>query len=115
MTVKYGLASEMPEIANPYGISTRDLASTATAHVMLIIMRPHESVPAHAAPADIFIYILAGTGVFDVAGELRELSAGTFVEVPANTRHGVANASEDELRLIHFRCTCPSQGVTQGE
>ncbi len=51
-------------------------------------------------PAEAY-YILAGSGVVSIDGELHDLRAGSTVYVPSNALHAVGNTGADVLRLLY--------------
>jgi quercetin dioxygenase-like cupin family protein len=61
---------------------------------------PRRSLPAHA-----HYYVLAGHGLMAIDGEVREISPGDLVSVPANVDHALAPVS------AHAAVRCLSYGV----
>lgn len=51
-------------------------------------------------PAEAY-YIIAGTGVVSIDGELHDVRQGSTVFVPSNAVHAVGNTGADVLRLLY--------------
>src|SRR5262245_45839055 len=74
----------------------------------LYCLKPGQDQRIHShAESDKIYFVLSGRGVFHIAGEERELSAGETVVARPNQAHGVRNASADNLVLIVFMTPRP--------
>ena len=71
---------------------------------------PGKRVGLHTHPYPEVFLVQAGTAEFRGGEERRTVAAGHVVVVPAETPHGVANAGEDQLRVVSFH---PSPTVIQ--
>lgn len=56
---------------------------------MLICLRAGIKIPEHTRAYDGFITVIQGRGVFLLAGREVTLEPGSFIELPANTLHGL--------------------------
>ncbi len=70
---------------------------SATQFVGLV---PPGRAPDHFHRYDEVIYVLAGSGVLEIAGETAPLRPGTCVHLPRRLVHCLANTGDEELRLL---------------
>ena len=56
---------------NPHGVDARSLYDTENAQVILITLKPNESLKKHITPVDVIFYVLEGRGIVEIGGERR--------------------------------------------
>jgi quercetin dioxygenase-like cupin family protein len=91
-----------------HGVSWRTLISadrtpTDSLTVGLAEIEPGAADELHLhrhEPAEAY-YILAGTGVVSIDGEIHDIRAGSTIFVPSNAVHAVGNTGVDVLRLLY--------------
>ena len=78
-------------------------ASVGSENLMLFVVNidPGGLIPPHHhGPAEAAIYVLEGSGEFEVDGERKILSVGTGLCVPAGATIGLENKGSNPLRLV---------------
>jgi mannose-6-phosphate isomerase-like protein (cupin superfamily) len=100
---------EQPVMANPYGMEARKVYDSEHAQAMHITLHPGQSLKKHLTPADVFFYVLEGTGVVEFAEEKREVGRDTLVESPARTPHCWHNRSDALLRILVVKAPRPTE------
>jgi mannose-6-phosphate isomerase-like protein (cupin superfamily) len=69
--------------------------------VVTMTLQPGEDIGAEVHPDnDQVLVFTEGTARAEVGGEVRQVSAGDLVVVPAGTEHNFVNTGSGELRLI---------------
>ncbi len=59
------------------------------------------AAPRHMHPGEEFVYVLEGTGTFDLQGQpLLTIKAGDSFVIPANTPHVATNTGKVPIRLL---------------
>lgn len=74
-----------------------------SAHLMsgLNCFEPGQAQKVHAhGGADKLYYVVEGSGEFEVGEEIRQVSEGELLYVPADIPHGVLNNSDDRLVVL---------------
>ena len=66
---------------NPHGDDDRKLYDTLNAQVMIITLKPGESLKPHITPVDAIFYVLEGQGIVEVGDEKQLVSANTLIAV----------------------------------
>ena len=72
-------------------------------------LRPGQDQRIHShAESDKIYFVLRGKGLFQIAGEQRELESGETVIARPGQDHGVKNASSEDLVILVFMTPRPS-------
>jgi quercetin dioxygenase-like cupin family protein len=59
------------------------------------------AAPRHTHPGEEFVYVIEGTGTFDLAGQpLRTIKAGDSFVIPPNTPHVATNTGTVPVKLL---------------
>ena len=67
----------------------------------LSAVKPNSAThPPHTHAEDEFFFILEGTAKFYLNGKTREVGPYTSLYCPANSRHGISNAGDTELKYL---------------
>ncbi len=83
----------------PGQVVSKTLAQNDAVSVTLFAFSKGEEISTHESSGDAFVYVLAGTGRFTVAGVEHTVHAGEALVMPANTPHAVF-APEDFKWLL---------------
>ncbi|MBI5327251.1 MAG: cupin domain-containing protein [Deltaproteobacteria bacterium] len=67
--------------------------------IPLICMEPGQMIPTHPSGAGIF-YVIEGSAIFTVAGEKKEVKAGSIVIAPQGVERGIE--AKERLVVIAF-------------
>jgi len=83
---------------------SKDAVPAKNCSVCVIRVAPGEKVtPAHSHPnGEEVIYIMTGLGRVLVAGEVRQVSAGTAVLFPQGAVHMLHNTGSEEMKVVCF-------------
>jgi quercetin dioxygenase-like cupin family protein len=94
-------------IETPEGIDARRLLETSDAQVIHMTIDPGRGLRPHAAPVDVFFFVLSGTGWASVCEDELEVRAGSLVESPAGGLHSWRNDSAEPLELLVVKTPAP--------
>lgn len=93
-------AHEAREVPNPHGVSARALHTADGAQVIMVTLRPGESLKTHAIPVAAIFYVLEGEGIVEIGDEEAEVSADHLIACPAHTPHRFRNHGHADLRFL---------------
>jgi len=93
-------AHEAREVPNPHGVTARALYSGQGAQVIMITLRPGESLKRHVVPVEAIFYVLEGQGIVEIGDEDAEISADHLIACPAHTPHRFRNHGPADLRFL---------------
>ena len=79
---------------SPGGIFTKEIAEGKNGDATLFCMAAGSKLSEHTSTREAFITVVRGKGTFDLAGTEVAMAPGTFIFMPANTKHALA-AAED--------------------
>lgn len=82
------LVAEAPVPAR--GILSQTLSSEAGIELVLFAFAAGEQLSEHTSARPAIIHVLSGEGELGVAGEMHPARAGTWMRMPADTRHSLA-------------------------
>ena len=82
------LLAEAPVPAR--GILSQTLSNENGFELVLFAFAPGEKLSEHTAARPAIIHILSGEADLSVGGEAHDAVPGTWVRMPANTKHGLA-------------------------
>jgi mannose-6-phosphate isomerase-like protein (cupin superfamily) len=91
---------ELPESANPHGVSMRAVHESEHVQVNLITLKPGEALKLHTTPVDAFFYVLEGQGIVEIAGEQQHVSKDMLIDSPARHPHRLLNDSSATFRFL---------------
>ena len=81
-------------VFSPGGIFTKEIAEGEKGDATLFCMAAGAKLSEHTSTREAFITVVKGRGKFDLAGKEVDLAPGTFIFMPANTKHALS-ADED--------------------
>lgn len=96
---------------NPHGVDARSLYDTENAQVILITLKPNESLKKHITPVDVIFYVLEGRGIVEIGGERREVDKDTLIDSPAKIPHCWYNESDSILRFLVIKVPRPKEAT----
>ena len=103
--------SETSISKNPHGVDARPIYTHPNAQVIVLTLKPGESLKRHITPVDVFFYILEGTGVVEVGDEKQEISEDTIVHSPAKIVHCWYNKSDKPLKILVAKTPKPTEST----
>ena len=65
--------SETASSKNPHGVDARPIYPHENAQVIVLTLKPGESLRRHITPVDVFFYVLEGKGIVEVGEEKKEI------------------------------------------
>ena len=77
----------------------RRYVSDSTAAIEMQL-QPGGEIPEHGTPESVFFYILEGTGLLSVNGEVAEVSEGMVSQCASNVKKYIKNNSDKLLRVL---------------
>lgn len=83
------------------GIFTKEIVEGEKGDATLFCMAAGAKLSEHTSTREAFITVFKGKGKFDLAGKEVDLAPGTFIYMPANTKHGLS-ASEDLAFVLNL-------------
>jgi len=64
--------NETASSKNPHGVDARPIYAHENAQVMILTLKPGESLRRHITPVDVFFYVLEGNGIVEIGDEKRK-------------------------------------------
>ena len=92
--------AEVPTSKNPHGVDARPIYMHPNAQVIVLTLKPGESLKRHITPVDVFFYVLEGKGVVEIGEEKKEISKDTIVHSPKKIVHCWYNKSDVKLKIL---------------
>ena len=94
---------------NPHHVDARKIYESPHAMVVVITLRPGESLKKHITPVDVFFYILEGSGVIEIGDEKQTVGKDMLVESPAKIPHRWSNESSSLFRVLVVKVPKPTE------
>lgn len=91
----------------PHKIDVREMYNKESAQVMLMALKPGESLKPHKTPVDVFFYIIEGSPTIHIGEESEVCKEDTLVESPANIVHFISNESNGLARILVVKAPRP--------
>ena len=88
-------------------IDVREMYNKATAHAMLMALKPEQSLKPHKTPVDVFFFIVEGTPTIHIGDESEVCEADTLVESPAEIAHYISNDTSSLARILVVKAPRP--------
>lgn len=92
----------------PHKIDVREMYNKESAKVMLMALKPGESLKPHKTPVDVFFYILEGSPTIHVGDESEVCTVDTLIESPADSLHSISNNSDSLARIMVVKTQRPA-------
>jgi quercetin dioxygenase-like cupin family protein len=103
--------SETPSKQNPHGVDARPIYAHENAQVVILTLKPSESLRRHITPVDVFFYVLEGKGIVEVGEEKKEVEKDSIVHSPAKIVHCWYNESDKPLRIMVVKTPKPKEST----
>lgn len=103
--------SETESAKNPHGVDARPIYVHENAQVIVLTLKPGESLRRHITPVDVFFYVLEGKGIVEVGEEKKEVEKDSIVHSPAKIIHCWYNESNDPLRILVAKTPKPAEST----
>jgi len=98
--IKITEVAKVASIKNPHYVDVRRIFESSDTSVVVITLKPGESLKKHVTPVDVFFYVLEGTGIVEIGDEQQSVSKDTVVESPAMIAHTWINDSKAVFRVM---------------
>jgi quercetin dioxygenase-like cupin family protein len=92
---------------NPHHVDARKIYDSPHAVVVVITLKPGESLKKHITPVDVFFYVLEGSGVIEIGSERQTVGKDMLVESPARIPHRWMNESPSLFRVLVVKVPRP--------
>jgi quercetin dioxygenase-like cupin family protein len=96
---------------NPHHVDARKIYESPHAVVVVITLKPGESLKKHITPVDVFFYVLEGSGVIEIGGERQTAGKDMLVESPARIPHRWMNESSTLFRVLVVKVPRPAEDI----
>jgi mannose-6-phosphate isomerase-like protein (cupin superfamily) len=97
------------EIKNtPHKIDVREMYNKESAQVMLMSLKPGESLKPHKTPVDVFFFIVEGHPTIHIGDENEVCESDTLIESPASIIHYISNDTDSLARILVVKAPRPS-------
>ena len=97
-------------VKNPHNVDVRKIFDSPSTAVVIITLKPGESLKKHVTPVDVFFYVLEGTGVVEIGKERQSVGKDSLVESPAMIAHTWFNESKDVFRVMVVKMMTTGKG-----
>ncbi len=105
--------NETENINNPHGVDAKKLHENENVQVVHLELKPGDKIIKHAAPIDVFFFVLEGSGIVEIGDESAKVSTGTLIDSPKNIAHGWQNNSDKNLRILVTKTPMPTREQSQ--
>ncbi|HOT02728.1 MAG TPA: cupin domain-containing protein [Methanolinea sp.] len=102
-------ATKTPISENPHHVDARKLCEIPHAVVVMITLKPGESLKRHMTPVDVIFYVLEGTGTVEIGDEKAIVREDTLIESPAKIPHRWINESTSVFRVLVIKVPRPTE------
>ena len=109
MTMKITEVAKVVSGPNPHHVDARRIYDSPHAMAVVITLQPGEALKKHITPADVFFYVLEGTGVIEIGDEKKTVEKDMLVESPAKIPHRWANESKAVFRVLVVKVPRPTE------
>ena len=103
--------SETASKQNPHGVDARPIYAHENAQVVILSLKPCESLRRHITPVDVFFYILEGEGIVEIGEEKKQVKKDSIVHSPAKIVHCWHNESKEPLRILVAKTPKPKEST----
>ena len=101
--------SETSVMENAHNIDAKKLYSTKDAVIIVITLKPGQSLKKHITPVDVAFYVLKGKGVVQIGEEKVTVVENTLIESPKDILHCWNNESDDDLIFMVIKAPKPTK------
>lgn len=92
----------------PHKIDVRQMYNKDSAQVMIIALKPGESLKPHKTPVDVFFFIIEGRPTIHIGEESEVCEVDTLIESPSEIVHYISNSSNDLARILVVKAPRPT-------
>lgn len=102
-------AARAPSSPNPHNVDARKLFENPHAVVVMITLKPGESLKRHITPVDVIFYVLEGRGTVEIGSERATIGRDTLIESPARIPHRWINEGDEDFRVLVIKVPRPEE------
>ena len=102
---------KQPIKETPHKIDVREMYNKNSAQVMLIALKPGESLKPHKTPVDVFFFIVEGTPTIHIGTESEVCEKDSLIESPADIVHFFSNESDKLARIMVVKAPRPTNAT----
>ena len=84
----------------PFQLDGRIMLSRSGTEIVLLSLKPGESVPKHVNDFDVAIFILEGQGRIETGTVSEEVFPGMLAEIAAGEERGISNTGDGMLKVL---------------
>jgi mannose-6-phosphate isomerase-like protein (cupin superfamily) len=97
-------------VKNPHNVDLRKIYDSPSTAVVIITLKPGESLKKHVTPVDVLFYVLEGTVVVEIGDERQGVGEDSLVESPAMIAHTLHNESKSVCRVMLVKMMMTGKG-----
>ena len=105
MEINYWKDKEIKE--NPHNLDAREVYHHKYAQIMHMQLVAGQLIEPHSSPVDIVFVVLEGQVEMQIDNEKQMVNKDAVIHSPANLMHGLANKSEDIVRILVIKTPSP--------
>lgn len=91
----------------PHKVDVREMYNKESAQVMLMALKPGESLKPHKTPVDVFFFIVEGNPTIHIGIESEVCGPDTIIESPADVVHYISNVTDCLARILVVKAPRP--------
>jgi quercetin dioxygenase-like cupin family protein len=110
MTVKITEVAKTASVKNPHNVDVRKVFESPSTSVVIITLKPGESLKKHITPVDVFFHVIEGTGIVEIGNERQSVGMDTLGESPAMIAHTWINESNAVFRVMVVKLLTTGKG-----
>lgn len=103
--------SEVVSKENPHGVDARPVYVHDNAQVVILTLKPGDSLRRHITPVDVFFNVLEGKGTVEVGDEKKEVEKDSIIRSPARIVQCWYNTSDKPLRILVAKTPKPKEST----
>lgn len=98
---------DQPIKETPHKIDVREMYNKESAQVMIMALKPGESLKPHKTPVDVFFFIVEGTPTIHIGKESEVCEKYSLIDSPADIVHYISNESDKLARIMVVKAPRP--------
>ena len=99
---------DQPIKETTHKIDVREMYNKDSAQVMLMALKPGESLKPRKMPVDVFFFIVEGTPTIHIGYESKVCEKDSLIESPADIGHYISNESDKTARIMVVKAPRPT-------
>ena len=85
---------------NIHNVDAKMIYNKPYAQVIILTLKPGESLKPHKTPVDVFFFVLKGKSIVEIGDEKEQVSKDAIIHSPKDIMHYWYNESDDVLQIM---------------